>query len=86
MGEHETEINFVLIKKEHRRLIQNVNAIPGEFQHSLVLADIKKKKMRNVVRKTCTERIEINLLKDLKIMKLFEERAIELVDIGAPNL
>ena len=31
IGENETEIDFVLIKKEHRRLIPNVKAIPGEF-------------------------------------------------------
>ena len=47
--------------------IQNVKAIPGEFQHLLVVADIDKKKISNVVRKTCTEREKIILLKDLKI-------------------
>ena len=31
MGENETEIDFVFIKKEHRRFIQNVKAIHGEF-------------------------------------------------------
>ena len=53
MGENETEIDFVLIKKEHHQFIQNMKAIPGEFQHSLVVADIDKKKIRNVIRKTC---------------------------------
>ena len=33
IGENETKIDFVLIKKEHRRFIQNVKAIPGEFLH-----------------------------------------------------
>ena len=51
--------------------IQNVKAIPGEFQHALVIADIDGKKIRNVVRKTCTERRMISLLKDLKIRKRF---------------
>ena len=32
MGENETKIDFVLIKKEHRRVIQNVKAITVEFQ------------------------------------------------------
>ena len=59
MGENETEINFVLIKKAHQRSIQNVKAIPGEFQHSLVVEDIDWKKIRNVVRKTCAERRKI---------------------------
>ena len=40
IGENETEIDFVFTKKEHRRHIQNVKAIHGEFQHALVIADI----------------------------------------------
>ena len=35
-----TEIDFVLMKKEHQRFIQIVKAISGEFQHTLVMADI----------------------------------------------
>ena len=66
MGENETEIDFVLIRKEHRRSIPNVKAIPGEFQHALVVADIDKRKIRKVVRKTCPERRKITLLKDVK--------------------
>ena len=41
----------MLIKKEHRRIIQNVKAISGEVQHVLVVADIDKKKIMNVVKK-----------------------------------
>ena len=44
------------MRKEHRRLIRYVKAIPGKFQHALVVADIDKKKIMNVVRKTYTER------------------------------
>ena len=69
MGENETEIDLLLIKKEHRQFIKKVRAIPGEFQHALVEADIDKRKIRNVVRKSCTERRKISLLKDLKIRK-----------------
>ena len=46
--------------------MQNMKAIPGEFQHALVAADIGMKKIRNVVRKTFTERRKISLLKDVK--------------------
>ena len=46
----------VFINKEHQLLIQNVKAIPMEFQDGLVIADIDKKKIRNMVRKTYTER------------------------------
>ena len=69
MGENETEIDLVLIKKEQRWFIQNAMAIPVEFQHALMVADIDKKKIRKVVRKTCTERRKISLLKDVKIGK-----------------
>ena len=69
MGENETKVDFASIKKEHQWFIQNVKAIPGEFQHTIVQADRDKNKIRNVVRKTCTERRKISLLKDLKIRK-----------------
>ena len=46
----------MLINIEYRRSIQNAKAIPGKSQHLLVVADINKKKIRNVVRKTCTEK------------------------------
>ena len=40
IGENKPEIDFVLIKKEHRWLIWNVMAIPREFQRALLVADI----------------------------------------------
>ena len=83
MGENETEIDFVLMEKEHRRSMRNVKAIPGEFQHALVMAD--KRKIRKVVRKTCAERRKITLLKDVKIRNRLEEKVTELVDVGAPH-
>ena len=66
--------------------MRNVRAIPGEFQHALVIADIDKKKIGRVVRKTCAERRRISLLEDVKIRKQFEDKVIKLVDVGAPNL
>ena len=71
MDVNETEIDFVLTKKEHRRFMQNVKIIPWKFQHALVLADIDERKIVNVVRKTCTDRRKICLLKDVKIWKRF---------------
>ena len=81
MGENEKEIVFVLIKKEHRRFIRNEKAIPGEFQHALVIADVDKRKIRKVVRKTCAERRKITLLKDVKIWKRIEEIVTELSEL-----
>ena len=62
MGENDTKIDFVLIKKEHRRFILSVKTIPGVFQHALVMADIDKRKIRKVLRKICTERRKTTLL------------------------
>ena len=69
IGENETKIYFVLIKKEHPRFVQNVKVIPWTFQQALVVADIDEKKIRNVVGKACTDEKKISLLNDLKIMK-----------------
>ena len=63
-----------------------MKAILGELQHGLVIADIDKKKIRKVVRKTCAERRKIRLLKDVKSRKQFKKKVIELVDVGVPNL
>ena len=38
-----------------------------------MVSDIDKKKIRNVVRKTCTERIRMGLLKDLMFWEVSEE-------------
>ena len=82
IGENETEIVFVFIKKKHR----NMKATPGEFQHALVIADIDKRKSRKVVRKTCAKRRKITLLKDVKIRKRFYEKVTKLVDVGVQNV
>ena len=47
-----------------------MKAIPEEFQHVLVVADVDKKIIKNVVRKTGIEK-RISLLGDEKIMKQF---------------
>ena len=78
MGENETKIDFVLIKKQHRQSIQNMKAKRGELKHVLFVADIDYKKIRNVVRKTCAERRKITLLKDVEIRKRYY-----VVDVGA---
>ena len=57
-----------------------------EVQLSLVVVAIDRKKIKKVVRKICTDRRKISLLKDLKIRKRFEELVIGLVDIGVLNL
>ena len=48
-----------------------MKVIPEEFQHVLEVSDIDKKKIRNVVRKTCSDRGKISLLEDVMIRKRF---------------
>ena len=81
-------MDFVLIKKSTDGLyVCNVKAIPGEFQHALLVAYVDKKiYIRNVVKKTCAERRKIRLQEDVNIRKQFEEKVLELVYIGVPNL
>ena len=62
--------------------LQNKTAIPRDFQHVLLLADIDKNKIRKVVRKINVKRKKISLLKDEKIRKQFETKVIELADAG----
>ena len=45
----ESDAYIVLIRKEHQRLFQNVNAVSEKFQHSLVVADMGKMKIRNIM-------------------------------------
>ena len=52
LGENETEVDFMLIKKRTPAVLLNVKAILGELKHVLMVADIDKKKVRVVVRKT----------------------------------
>ena len=63
-----------------------MKAIPGEFQHALVIADVDKRKIMAEVRKTCAERRKANLLKDVRIWKRLEERVIKLTDAAEQHL
>ena len=46
-----------------------------------MIADIDKRKINKVVRKTCAERRKITLLDDVKIRMRFEEKVTKLVDV-----
>ena len=54
--------------------------IPWEFQHSKVVADTDKKKMRK------TSLLKENNNPKKTIRKQFYKKMIELVDVGMPNL
>ena len=44
-GENGTEIDFVLVGKGNRKYLRDVEVIPGELQHRLVVTDLVKKKV-----------------------------------------
>ena len=58
-GENETEIDFVLVGKRHRKNPRDVKVIPGELHHRLVVMDLVKKKVNKVVRKEAIERRKV---------------------------
>ena len=74
----ETEIDFMLVQKNWRKKIKNVNVIPGELQHSLVVMDVnnltrkRRKNTSNIIR-TKTWR-----LKDEQVKGMFQERMNEI--------
>ena len=45
-----------MLRIEHRRFLRNAKAIPGDFEHALLVANIGDRKIMNVVRKTCIGR------------------------------
>ena len=74
IGDNEQEIDFVLIKKSIIYMKCEGNPWVVCIVHALVIGDIDKRKIRKVVRKTCTERRNISLLKDVQIWKRFVEK------------
>ena len=46
---NETEIDFVLVRKEHRWFLGNFKAIPVEIQHAPMVASIDENGIREVV-------------------------------------
>ena len=59
--------------------------ILGEFCHELLVADIDKEKIRRTLKKLHIERRMEFMLK-YEIKKRFEERVMELVDVGVSSL
>ena len=64
-GGCETEIDFVLAEEKYRKYIRDVNVIPWELQHRLVVIDLDKTVLKKIVRKQQITR---------KIWKLNENR------------
>ena len=76
---------MVLVRKNNKKYLKNVKAIPWELQHRLVVADIEKKKLKKIVKNEQTFR-RIWKLKENNVKTKFQERVRKLVDVDAPNL
>ena len=59
-GRNDTEIDFVLVEKEKRKYLQDVEVIPGELQHRLVVVDVEEQKLKKPVEKSKKERWRVS--------------------------
>ena len=48
-GRNETEIDFMLVRKDRRKHWKDVMVIPGELHHGLVVTDVDRKKLSGYV-------------------------------------
>jgi len=51
VGGNETEIDFVLVGRKERKFLRDVKAISWELQNRLIIADVDKRKLKNMVKK-----------------------------------
>ena len=85
-GGNDTEIDFVLVGKEKRKYLRDVKVIPGELQHSLVVVDVEKRKLKKSGKKSKRVRWRVWKLKKKEIKEKFEQRVVELVNTEAVDL
>ena len=84
-GGCETEIDFVLAEEKYRKYVRDVNVIPWELQHRLVVIDLDKTVLKKIVRKQHITR-KIWKLNENRTRVRFEKRVIELINTDAPDL
>ena len=71
-GENGTEIDFVLVGKEKRKYLRDVNVMSGEWQHRLVVDDVEEQKLKKSVKKSKKVTWKVLKLKEKEIKKKFE--------------
>ena len=49
VGGNETEIDFVLVGKNHRKYLKDVKVLPAKLQYGLVMSTVDRKKKNLVV-------------------------------------
>jgi len=50
-GGNEIEIDFVLVGRKERKFLRAVKAISWELQHRLIIADVDKRKLKNMIKR-----------------------------------
>ena len=81
-----TENDFVLVGEKYRKYIRDVQMIPWELQHRMVVVDLDKKVLKKVVRKEQIIRRKIWKLNENQTRVRFEKRVKKLVSTDAPDL
>ena len=85
LGGNKTEVDFVLVGKNNRKYLKDVETIPWELQHRLVVTDMDKRKLKKLVKNEQTFR-RVWKLKENDMKTKFQERVRELVDVDVRNL
>ena len=85
-GEHQTEIDFVLVGKQNRKYIKDVKVIPWELQHRLVVLDLNKKFSKKIVKKEQVTRRRVWKLTEKPTRAAFQKRVQDLVSGQEPNV
>ena len=76
-GENMSVIDYVLVKAKDRKYVKNVKAIPGMWQHSMVVMDVGSKDMGRKMREKFVPRRKTWRLQDTEVKKVFEEKVAE---------
>ena len=84
-GNNESEIDFILVSKENRKFLKDVNVIPWQLQYRLLVADVDQRKLNKVVKKESRVKRMVWKFKEREMQDKFE-RVEELVDVETTNL
>ena len=76
----------MLAGKSNRNYLKDVKTISWELQQSLMVIDINKRELKNVVKDEQTDRRWVRKLKENNLKARFQERFKKLVDVDVPNI
>ena len=76
-GNNESEIDFISVSKENRKILKDVKVIPWELTHRLLVADVDKRKLNKVVKKESRVKHMVWKLKEREMQENFQRRVEE---------